>query len=84
MALIKEKGAPTKSTKGHPADSYIDLDTNKRYVCVSSYQDSFGNAEYDWRYISTVEPEIESEKIPGGDIQENKTKHTNYNKPYKK
>lgn len=68
MATIKKHGAPTRNTKGAIADAWIDLDTSKRYVCISSYIDSAGNVEYDWRFISTVN--VQPDPEPVNEIEE--------------
>lgn len=49
MARYKKEGAPTNRTKGMIGDVYEDVTTGKRYSCVSSYSDSMGTAEFEWR-----------------------------------
>lgn len=55
MGLIKSKGAPRKTTKGAIDDTYIDIETGKRYKCVSIYIDSLGTDEYEWQYADVDE-----------------------------
>lgn len=65
MGLIKGTGAPTKATKGSVGDTYIDLNNNRSYKCVSAFHDSLGGEEYEWKYDEFVEiPKKEIEEDP--------------------
>lgn len=73
MVFIRGKGAPGKHTKGYVGDKYIDMETGNQYICVLAFGIFGGDdTEYEWKFDCTVK--IESEKIPGVDFQENKTK----------
>ena len=65
MARYKKEGAPTNHTKGMIGDVYEDVTTGKRYSCMSSYSDSMGNAEFEWREVErTIDAESVNETTP--------------------
>ena len=79
MARYKKEGAPTNHTFCMIGDVYEDVTTGKRYSCVSSYSDSMGNKEYEWKEMtesmdtepvipeipeSKSEPEVQKTDIP--------------------
>lgn len=47
MATNRQKGVPTRNTKGSVGDTYIDLNTGKVYKCVFAYC-SNGQNDYSW------------------------------------
>ena len=73
MGLIKGNGIPNRSTKGSIGDTYIDTETNKKYRCIYSLEDSLGSKEYQWEFTGElVIPELEA-PTPETDIPEDKT-----------
>lgn len=50
MAIIKQKGIPTRHTSGSIGDTYIDLDTGNKYECTFAYK-SAGMIECDWKLV---------------------------------
>lgn len=47
MSVIKQKGVPTRKTKGAVGDVYINTQTGDKYNCTFAYNDGI-NAEYTW------------------------------------
>lgn len=67
MVRYKESVAPTKHTKGSIGDIYTDASTGKSYSCISSYSDSMGSKEYEWKEMMEsidAEPEVQKTDIP--------------------
>ena len=62
MAVLKQQGAPTRTTAGKIGDIRIDTNTGKRYECTFAYVDSNGVGDYTWRCVGVAE-EIEPEKV---------------------
>ena len=71
MSIIKQKGMPTRNTKGSIGDIYHDLNTGNRYKCTFAYV-SAGTVECDWKLIGkdagkkevAENPVIEEVKAP--------------------
>lgn len=95
MGIIKGKGLPTKQTAGSVGDTYVDVETNKKYSCVYSIEDSMGSKEYRWEYdgeskdidiSESVNDDVEEEDIPEAPETREWPKGNNrkqYNKHYK-
>ena len=66
MSIIKQKGVPTRNTKGSIGDIYVDLNTGNRYQCTFAYI-SAGSVECDWKPVSkgtVTRAEISDIKTP--------------------
>lgn len=50
MAVIREKGMPTRNTKGGVGDIYIDVTTGRQFKCTSAYGSSV-QSDYGWTPI---------------------------------
>lgn len=50
MATIKQKGIPTRNTKGSIGDIYIDSNTGNHYQCTFAYK-SGDSIECDWKLV---------------------------------
>lgn len=68
MKIIKGNGVPRRNTEGSVGDTYLDLETGKRYSCVSSYRDSLGTGEFYWDPIS--DEDLVEEPIDGPSVEE--------------
>lgn len=62
MSVVKQKGAPTRTTAGKIGDIRIDTITGKKYECTFAYVDSNGVGDYTWRCAGVAE-NVEPEKV---------------------
>lgn len=54
MATIREKGCPTRKTKGAVGDIYVNIITGKQYKCVNSYRVG-DEGDYEWKRMDILE-----------------------------
>lgn len=88
MSELKGKGKPNRDIQAAIGDIYTDMITGKRYKCIFGYRSGEENFDTQWVELkndkevvpvkeelkkeSSPEVIVESEKIPGGKIEESK------------
>lgn len=63
MKNHKGVGAPTRTTRASIGDTYTDLKTKQKYVCVSAYRSSTGYSDYGWHLAEIESKDIKNDEI---------------------
>ncbi len=67
MKNHKGVGAPTRTTRASIGDTYTDLKTKQKYVCVSAYRSSTGYSDYGWHLAEIESRDIDNDAPTAAD-----------------